>query len=246
MKVIIFFSLFILILQFSLFSQKNVRDIEFYPNKVDFHLIYSNSYFYNINGSPVNFQGISIGMYNGWSKIFSLCFAASYYFPKEYYGQLIYSSMFDTIYPKELVIENNVSGGGLSLDVNATFHSKNMSFVSKSEDFAIYPQIGISALAHQITYKNNPFSIDNLAYQIAWVQGITLGTINLGICSRIRIIGMPFFFKISQNFLFSKQNYHTKFYTKKVYSSYLNFGVGFTFPINKGPGVSKIKTINYQ
>jgi len=242
-----FISFFIfLFLHVSAFSQTNVRDEFYYPNNVDFHLMYSGAYFYNINGSPVNLKGLSIGMFTGWADFFSINIDGSYFFPEEYNGQLIYSAMYDTIYPKEIIVENKVSGSGIALNFNITIHNKTLALISKSEDFAIYPQIGVTALAHTISYKNNPFSIGKLAYQVAWTQGVTLGTINFGIYSRLRIANVPFCLKISQNILFSSQNYHTKFVTKKDYSSYLNVGIGFTFPITKGPGVSKIKTIHYK
>lgn len=246
MKNYLFTIFFFLVVHFSVFSQTNVKSDFFYPNKVNFHLMYSQALFYDINGSKVNLQGINFGMYDGWSKLFSFSFGFSYYFPKDYYGELIYSAMYDSIFPKELVLENNVTSYSFGLDINLTIHSKVLSLVSKSEDFAIYPQIGVTALAQTIRYKDNPYSLGDLTYQVVWNQGITLGTVNFGILSRIRIADIPFFIKISQNLLFSNQNYHIKFKTKKQYSSYLNVGIGFTFPVTKGPGVSKIKTIHYK
>ncbi len=228
-------------------AQTDVRDPDYYPNKFNFQLQYSQANFYNINGKPVSFNGITWGSYLNFDSFLKpIYLGVTYYYPKNYEGQLILLSVFDTLYPKEKLLNAPVTGSGLALELSFNILARKLSYTSKSEDFCIYPQIGFTALAHTITFNNNDISYDRLSYWCTNLEGLTIGTINLGFFSRFRIANFPLCLKVSQNINIGTNNYSSKIKIKRNYSSYLNIGIGFTFPITKGPGVSKIKTIHYK
>ena len=236
--------LFSLILGYS-FSQNKIRKENNYANKFDYHLLYSTIAFYDINNKPVSFQGISFGITSGYT--FSLPFEVgiSYYFNKKYDGQIILTSSFDTLYPKVKLLEAPVTANNLSLDLDFTIKNKHFSFKSKSENFIIYPQIGLSALLHTIRFNYTEISYDMLSYWCVGLQGISLGSYNFGVYSRFRINNVPICLKVSQNIVFSKKNYY-KDNISRDFSSYLKIGIGITFPVNKGPGMNKTKILNYK
>ncbi|OFX34159.1 MAG: hypothetical protein A2X08_03670 [Bacteroidetes bacterium GWA2_32_17] len=236
---IIFFFLHI-----SCFAQDNKKDIIYYPNIVNYFLSYNNSYFYNVNGKPVNFPNLNIGLSLDPGKTISPSFGFSYYFPKNYNGELLLKALYDTLNPQQELISANMEGGGIAVEVNILLRFKRLSYMSKTEDFMLIPMIGITAYNHTITYIDNEVNYERLSYYISNNQGTSIGTLNFGLIVRYRFANIPMFIKISQNKIISNKTGY-KSTLQKNFSSYLNIGFGLTFPINKGPGVSKIKTIKY-
>lgn len=227
-------------------SQENIRNSIYYPNYVSYNILYTNASFYNINNNNVSFSGIGLGIYSGWLYKIPLSFSVTYFFPKEYNGQLILASVFDSLYPKVKLLDSRVTGSGLALEINFTIKTRYLSYSSKSEDFGVYPQFGFAAFTQLITFNDNNLSYERLSYWCTGLQGLTLGTVNLGVYSRLRIAGIPLCLKISQNILVKVENYYTKHKVTRNYSSYLNVALGFTFPVTRGGGLNKIKTIEYK
>jgi hypothetical protein len=222
----------------------NAKDAFVYPNNVDFHIMYSHIYFYNLNGKPVNFPGVSFAIVNGFDKKFSLHLVLNWYFHKTYDGQIGLSSMYDTVTPQLKLMDTKLKGGGFSMDFNIVTHFGHLYYESISEDFTIRPLIGFSLWMHNVSYTDGDVNYDRLTYYASRDQGLNIGTINLGLFIRKRIANFPVCFTISDNLLMA-QNSNTYYELKRKYSSQLHIGIGLTFPAVKGMGISNIKSIHY-
>lgn len=244
MKILKYSLIIIFFIQTFCFAQDNKKDIFYYPNIVNYYLTYNNSYFYSINGKPTNFPNINFSLFLNPDKAVSPLFGFSYYFPKFYKGELLLKALYDTLNPQQKLADAQLLGSGISVELNILLKVKGMSFVSKSEDFSIIPIIGMTAITHKVTYIDNDVNYERLSYYISANQVTSIGTLNFGIFIRYRVANIPLFLKLSQNILISNKTSY-KSTLQKNFSSYLNIGFGLTFPINKGPGVIKIKTIKY-
>jgi hypothetical protein len=232
-----------LMIHFSCGAQ--IKDDLYYPNVINYHLMYTNAYFYDVNGKPVNFPGFSFTMYGGFKNKLNPSLGYMFYFPKEYSGQVLLTASNDTTQPQEKFLTSKLTGRGqVSIEVNVLFKFRGLSYVSKSEDFLILPMLGFRMIDHVITYDDSQLNYDRLTYYTVRNQGLSIGSLNTGFFSRCRIANFPVCFSVCHNFIIARE-YEYSSSPEKSYSSYLNICMGLTFPIVKGPGVSKIKTIHY-
>lgn len=225
-------------------AQNSRKDFLYYPNNVNYYLTYNNSCFYNVNGKPVNFPGLYFCLSLDENKKIYPSFSFYYYFPKIYTGQLISNALYDTLVPQHVLIDAKLKGMGYAIEMNVILKLRYISYKSKSEDFSVLPHVGFNVLTHRITYNDRDIQYERLSYYLSANQETIIGSISAGFLIRYRVANIPFFIKISQNMVFSTKSGYKKEMSKS-FSSYLNLGFGLTFPINKGPGVSKIKTIHY-
>lgn len=234
-------------------KNENKKEIYYYPNIDNFHLMYSQAYFYNINGKPVSFSGLNFGFItqgnpkNGktYSKI-SWEYGLDYYFPTTYNGELTLLATHDTTSPHEKTMNATFKGGGTCIDLNIMMRFRYLSYLSKTEDFSICPLIGLSVFTHGVSYNDSDVDYNRLMYWAPLKQGLEIGALNLGLYTRARVADFPLLFTISNKFVVDRNNEsYASSHVRKNYSSYLYIGVGLTFPIVKGPGLSKIKSIHY-
>lgn len=226
------------------FAQNEKKDFLYYPNNHNYFLIYNNSFFYNVNGKPVSFPNLNLGLsLDPINKIFP-SFGFYYYFPKNYTGELTSNALYDTLNPQHELIDAKMKGGGFAIEIDFVFKFRSISYTSKSEDFMVFPHLGFNVYNHNITYIDSDVNYDRLSYYLSGIQGTVIGSISVGLFVRYRVANIPLFMKISQNMVFSTKSGYKNIMSKN-FSSYLNVGFGLTFPISKGPGVSKIKTIIY-
>ena len=177
----------------------NAKDAFVYPNNVDFHIMYSHILFYNLNGKPVSFPGISFAIINGFDKKFSLHMVFNWYFHKTYDGQIGIKSMYDTVSPNLEILNAKLKGGGFAVDFNIVTHFAHLYYESQSEDFTIRPLIGLTLWMHKATYTDSDLNYDRLTYYASKDQGLNIGTINLGLFIRRRIANLPLTLSISDN-----------------------------------------------
>jgi hypothetical protein len=97
---------------------------------------------------------------------------------------------------------------------------------------------------HKATYTDSDLNYDRLTYYASKDQGLNIGTINLGLFIRRRIANIPLTLTVSDNIMLA-QNSNTYYKLNRKYSSQLHIGIGLTFPVVKGLGISNIKTIHY-
>jgi hypothetical protein len=236
-------------------AQENVNKIGlyYYPNTDNFHLSYTRAYFYNVNGKPVSFSGLNFGLISQGNpkkgKTYSTIafeYSADYYFPTTYNGELVLLATHDTTNPHVKTMNATFTGGGFCININILTRLHYLSYMSKTEDFSVYPLIGLSIFTHEVSYNDSDVDYDRLMYWAPLKQGLKIGTINLGLYARARVANFPLLFTINHKFVVDRNNdSYASSHVRKNYSSYLYVGVGLTFPIVKGPGVSKIKSIHY-
>lgn len=232
------------LLNISCFAQDNKKDFFYYPNNVNYYLSYNYSCFYNVNGKSVSFPSLNFNLSLDPEKKIQTSFGFYYYFPKNYNGQLISNALYDTLNPQHTLIDAKMKGAGFAIEINLILKTRGLSYTSKSEDFMIFPHLGLNIFTHNITYDDREINYDRLSYYVSVNQETIIGSIAAGLFIRYRVANIPFFMKISHNIVFKhKSVYNNKM--DKDFSSYLNIGFGLTFPINKGPGVSNIKKIKF-
>lgn len=194
------------------------------------------SLFSNINNRKVSFYGINAGYSYYFYKKFGLYLGFSHYFPTTYYGKVKYWDQEYGTAPANITGGANDFEAGLKLKI----------FDPKSKKIEINTTLSGSLLTHKGKYDKEPF--------LRHYEG---GTFLPDIMNKVKslYVGAEAIFKAGNIPVFISGGYNHVPGQKKPFddwrgysvpfSSRINFRVGISFPVMKGPVPSEIKMIEY-
>ncbi|MFH0894296.1 MAG: hypothetical protein V2A54_07660 [Bacteroidota bacterium] len=202
-----------------------------------FRLAASRTNFAEVNGKPLDFNGVTIE-----GEMVDKVGVSTHIgiYSKQSYDGVVRVFSFFTSDSGYIYIPTKLTGGAFDLE----FNFKAKIYSSRSQNFSSYAKVGLNNFFHTADFNSQPI---NLTYPLSIIYGANILQFSLitGLGAQFRIFQIPFFIELNK-FIKIDETANTTWSYSVPFLKRTTIKAGINLPILTGPSPKRYKKITFE